>query len=110
MKPKTEIFFPEIKPAIKPFPIDEPLPDLKKKYDDWLDNWLNNPLNDNVDGETENFVHDNYQSWDDDIQDVKSKTDLVLEDISDADTIDYTSDIEFIEKVPQHPRDRLNIR
>ena len=50
-KAKTEIFLPEIKPAIKPFPIDEPLLDLKK-YDYWLDNRLNNPLNDNVDGQT----------------------------------------------------------
>ena len=49
-KAKTEIFLPEIKPAVSPFPIDEPLPDLKK-YDYWLDNRLNNPLNDNVDGQ-----------------------------------------------------------
>ena len=132
----------KIKPTIKPFHIDEPLPDFKKYYD-WLDNWLNNPLNynvdsqteifvdnnykpwadddnkpdiktdvlltavdDNVDGQTEIFVDDNYQSWTDDIPDIKPKADLVLEDISDADAIDYTSAIEFVKKVPQHPRDR----
>ena len=36
-----------------------------------------------------------------------SETGIVLEDISDTDTIDYTSDTEFNEKVPQHPRDTL---
>ena len=38
------------------------------------------------------------------------KTDLILEDLSDTDTIDFTSDIEFVKKVPQHPRDRLRCK
>ena len=64
-------------------------------------------VDDNVDGQTKIFVDDNYQSWADNIPDIKPKTDLVLEGISDADTIDYTSDAEFVKKVPQHPLDRL---
>ena len=54
-------------------------------------------------------VDDNYQSWADDLPNVKlhSKTGTVLEDISDADTIDYTYDTQFVKKVPKHPRDRL---
>ena len=61
IKPKTEIFLSEIKPAIKPSPIDEPLPSL----DD------NNLLNDDIDGQTEIFFDNNYQSWIDDLPDTK---------------------------------------
>ena len=61
IKPKTEIFFPEIKPSIKAFPINEPLPSLDE----------NNLLNDNIDGQTEIFVDDNYQPWIDDLPDTK---------------------------------------
>ena len=68
---------PEIKPAIEPFPIDEPLPDFKK-YGNWLDNWLNNPLNDNVDGQTEIFVDDNCQPWADDDSKPDIKRDVFL--------------------------------
>ena len=66
IKPKTQIFFPGIKPSIKPFPINELLPSL--------DN--NNLLHDNIDGQTEIFVDDNYQSWIDDLPD--AKPDLTL--------------------------------
>ena len=65
IKPNSETILPEIKPAITPFPIDEPLLDFKK-HEKWLDNWLNNLLNDKVDGQTEIFVDENYQSWADD--------------------------------------------
>ena len=87
IKQKTETFFPdtkpktgvlhEIQPAIKPFPINEPLPDLKK-CDDWLDNWINNSLNDNVDHQIEIFVDDNYLSWTDDDNKPDIKTDAFL--------------------------------
>ena len=49
IKPKAEIFLLEIKLAIKPFPIDKPVPTL----DDNLDN---------IDCQTEIFFDDNYQS------------------------------------------------
>lgn len=60
----------------------------------------------NVHGQTEIFVDVNYQSWVDDMSNVKSKN-IILEDISDADTVDYTSDTELVKNVPLHPRDRL---
>ena len=44
---------PEIKPAMKPFPIDRPIPALDNNLD-------------NIDGQTEIFVDDKYQSWIDD--------------------------------------------
>ena len=52
---------PEIKPSIKPFPINEPLPSL----DD------SNFLNNDIDGQIETFVDDNYHSWIDDLPDTK---------------------------------------
>ena len=63
----------------------------------------------NLDQKTEIFVDNNYQSLVDDSSDIKPnvKRDIILEDVSDADTIDFASDIEFIKKISQHPRDRL---
>ena len=61
-------------------------------------------VDNNADGKTEIFV---YHSSADDIPGIKPKTDLGFEDISNADTIDYASDIEFVKKVPQHPHDQL---
>ena len=56
----------------------------------------------NLDTKTKTFVDDNYQSLVDDLPDIKPdvKADIILEDVSDVDMIDYTSDIEFVKKVP----------
>ena len=89
-------------------------------YDAWVNNLQNVRLDlfspdgdENLDQHIEMFVDDNYQSLVGDFpnmkpdikQDIKAK--IILEDVSDTNTIDYTSDIEFVKKVPQHPRDRL---
>ena len=166
IKPKTEIILPETKPAIKPFPIDRPIPALADNvdnidgqteifvddsYQSWIDGnqtdtkpdltfptptgknvtdeinydtWVNNLQNirpdlflsddvENLDQQTEMFVDDSYPSLAGDLPDIKPdikpdvKTNIILKDVSDTDTIDYTSDIGFIKKVPQDPRDRL---
>ena len=115
---KTDISLPDTKIDIKP---DVSLPDAQTEmfvddnYQSWVD-YLSDikpdvflhTTDDNLDAQTETFIDDNYQSWVDDLPDVKpdNKTDIVLEDISDADTIAYTSDIEFVKKVPQNPRDK----
>ena len=51
----------EIKPAIKPFPINKPLPSL-------VDNKF---LNDDIHDQTKIFVDGKYQSWIDDLPDTK---------------------------------------
>ena len=88
-------------------------------YDAWVNNLQNirpdlflSDDDENLDQQTEIFVDDNYQSLADDVPDIKPnvKTDITLEDVSDADTIDFTSDIDFVKKVPQHPRDRLKCK
>ena len=85
-------------------------------YDGWVNNLQNIRLdlflsdnNKNLGQQTEIFVDDNYHSLVDDVPDIKRdiKTDIILEDVLDADTIYFTSDIDFVKKVPQHPRDRL---
>ena len=52
------------------------------------------------------FVDNNYQSLVGDLPDIKPdikpdvKTNIVLEDVRGADTIDYTSDTEFVKNLP----------
>ena len=69
--------------------------------DNYIDKSLTDDLPDvkpdlleNVHGQTEIFVDDNYQSLADDMSNVKPKN--IALDISDADTIDYTSNIELV--------------
>ena len=82
---KPKIKMPEIKAALVPFPTTT----------DWLEN---------LDGLTEIFIDDNYQLWADDMSNAEPKN-IILEDISDADTVDYTSNIELVKKVPLHHED-----
>ena len=58
----------------------------------------------NLDTQTKIFVDDNSQSLVDDFPDIKP-------DIkTDVDTIDYTSDTEFVKTVPQHPCNSLKCK
>ena len=77
--------------------------------------WVNNLQNirpdlflsnddEDLDTQTKIFVDDNSQSLVDDFPDIKP-------DIkTDVDTIDYTSDIEFVKTVPQHPCNSLKCK
>ena len=58
----------------------------------------------NINGQTKRFVDNNYQLWADDMSNAEPKN-IILEDISDADTVDYTSNIELVKKVPLHHED-----
>ena len=88
-------------------------------YDVWVNNlqnirpdlFLSND-DENLDTQTKIFVDDNSQSLVDDLPDIKPdiKTDIILEDVSDVDTIDYTSNIEFVKTVPQHPCNSLKCK
>lgn len=112
---KPKIKMPEIKAALVPFPTTtdwlENLDGLTEIFID--DNYqsLADDLPDvkpdslgNINGQTKRFVDNNYQLWADDMSNAEPKN-IILEDISDADTVDYTSNIELVKKVPLHHED-----
>ena len=88
----------------------------EKNYDAWVNNLQNirpDPFlsddEENLDPQTQIFVDNKYQTLVDYLPNIEPdvKTYVFLEDISDTDKIDYTSDIEFVKKTPS--RDRLKL-
>ena len=112
---KPKIKMPEIKAALVPFPTTTDwLENLDRLIEIFIDDNYQSLADDlpdvkpdsldNINGQTKRFVDNNYQLWTDDMSNAEAKN-IILEDISDADTVDYTSNIELVKKVPLHHED-----